>query len=60
LTTPAATLTSVLTMGIGNTVMGTVQNNVLWSLALVLLLMSLVFNMIMKFITREGKKNYAR
>ena len=60
LTTPAATLTSVLTMGIGNTVMGTVQNNVLWSLALVLLLMSLVFNMIMKIITREGKKNYAR
>ncbi|NQM13552.1 phosphate ABC transporter permease subunit PstC [Streptococcus suis] len=60
LTTPAATLTSILTMGIGNTVMGTVQNNVLWSLALVLLLMSLVFNMIMKFITREGKKNYAR
>ncbi|HFI2475207.1 TPA: phosphate ABC transporter permease subunit PstC, partial [Streptococcus suis] len=59
LTTPAATLTSVLTMGIGNTVMGTVQNNVLWSLALVLLLMSLIFNMIMKFITREGKKNYA-
>ena len=41
LTTPAATLTSVLTMGIGNTVMGTVDNNVLWSLALVLLLMSL-------------------
>lgn len=32
LTTPAATLTSVLTMGIGNTVMGTVSNNVLWSL----------------------------
>ncbi|HEM4141248.1 phosphate ABC transporter permease subunit PstC [Streptococcus suis] len=60
LTTPVATLTSVLTMGIGNTVMGTVQNNVLWSLALVLLLMSLIFNMIMKFITREGKKNYAR
>ncbi|CYT64767.1 TPA: phosphate ABC transporter permease subunit PstC [Streptococcus suis] len=60
LTMPAATLTSVLTMGIGNTVMGTVQNNVLWSLALVLLLMSLIFNMIMKFITREGKKNYAR
>lgn len=60
LTTPAATLTSVLTMGIGNTVMGTVQNNVLWSLALVLLLMSLAFNTLMKFITREGKKNYAR
>ncbi|HEL1584126.1 TPA: phosphate ABC transporter permease subunit PstC [Streptococcus suis] len=60
LTIPAATLTSVLTMGIGNTVMGTVQNNVLWSLALVLLVMSLIFNLVMKFITREGKKNYAR
>lgn len=60
LTTPAATLTSVLTMGIGNTVMGTVQNNVLWSLALVLLVMSLAFNMLVKFITRERKRNYER
>ena len=61
LTTPAATLTSVLTMGIGNTVMGTVDNNVLWSLALVLLLMSLAFNSVIKLITKErGKKNYAR
>lgn len=60
LTTPAATLTSILTMGIGNTVMGTVQNNVLWSLALVLLMMSLAFNMLVKFITRERKRNYAR
>lgn len=61
LTTPAATLTSILTMGIGNTVMGTVQNNVLWSLALVLLLMSLAFNSVIKLITKErGKKNYAR
>ena len=61
LTTPAATLTSVLTMGIGNTVMGTVNNNVLWSLALVLLLMSLAFNSVIKLITKErGKKNYAR
>ncbi|HEV5284240.1 TPA: phosphate ABC transporter permease subunit PstC, partial [Streptococcus pneumoniae] len=58
---PAATLTSILTMGIGNTVMGTVNNNVLWSLALVLLLMSLVFNSVIKLITKErGKKNYAR
>ena len=60
LTTPASTLTSILTMGMGNTVMGTVDNNVLWSLALVLLLMSLAFNTVIKFITREGKKNYER
>ncbi|MBM7636526.1 phosphate ABC transporter permease subunit PstC [Streptococcus saliviloxodontae] len=57
---PASTLTSVLTMGIGNTVMGTVQNNVLWSLALVLLVMSLAFNTLIKFITRERKRNYER
>ena len=31
LVTPASTLTSILTMGIGNTIMGTVENNVLWS-----------------------------
>ena len=41
---PAATLTSVITTGIGNSVMGTPANDGLWSLALVLLLMSLVFN----------------
>lgn len=54
LTTPAATLTSILTMGIGNTVMGTVENNVLWSLALILLLMSLVFNVVIRMIGKKG------
>ena len=52
---PASTLTSVLTMGIGNTVMGTVSNNALWSLALVLLLRSLFFNITVRFISRKGK-----
>lgn len=55
LLSPASTLTSVLTMGIGNTVMGTVGNNALWSLALVLLLMSLVFNILVKWIGKRGK-----
>ncbi|SKA03630.1 phosphate transport system permease protein [Pilibacter termitis] len=55
LTTPAATLTSILTMGIGNTIMGTVENNVLWSLALLLLLMSLVFNIIIRMIGKKGE-----
>lgn len=54
LTTPAATLTSVLTQGIGNTVMGSLDNNVLWSLALVLLLMSLVFNLVIRAIGKKG------
>ncbi|MGX4592863.1 phosphate ABC transporter permease subunit PstC [Leuconostoc sp. JNUCC 76] len=54
LTTPASTLTSVLTMGIGNTVMGSLQNDVLWTLAMILLLMSLVFNLIVRAIGRRG------
>ena len=54
LVTPAATLTSILTMGIGNTIMGTVENNVLWSLALILLAMSLVLNIIIRMIGKKG------
>lgn len=54
LTTPASTLTSILTMGIGNTIMGTLENNVLWSLALILLLMSLFFNIIIRLIGKKG------
>ena len=55
--TPAATLTSILTMGMGNTVTGTLQNDVLWSLALVLLGMSLVFILIVHLIERKGAKS---
>lgn len=54
LTTPAATLTSVLTMGMGNEAMGTVYNDVLWSLALVLLAVSLTFILIIHLISRKG------
>lgn len=54
LTSPAATLTSVLTQGIGNTVMGTLPNNALWSLALILLMMSLFFNLVVRAIGKKG------
>ena len=54
LLTPAATLTSVLTMGMGNEAMGTVYNDVLWSLALVLLAMSLVFILLVHLVGRMG------
>ncbi|HBF75258.1 MAG TPA: phosphate ABC transporter permease subunit PstC [Lactobacillus sp.] len=54
LVSPASTLTSVLTTGIGNTVMGSLQNNALWSLALVLLMMSLIFNLVIRMIGRKG------
>lgn len=55
LVAPASTLTSVLTTGIGNTVLGTVQNDALWSLALILLLMSLTFNLVIHFIAKRGE-----
>lgn len=57
LVTPASTLTSILTMGIGNTIMGSVENNVLWSLALILLFMSLVFNIVIRVIGKKGRLN---
>jgi phosphate transport system permease protein len=50
---PASTLTSILTMGMGNSVMGQIENNALWSLALVLLLMSLIFIMIVRILGRR-------
>lgn len=50
---PAATITSILTMGMGNTVMGQTENNALWSLALILLAMSCIF---MIFMRLTGKR----
>lgn len=54
LTTPASTLTSILTMSMGNTVMGTLENNVLWSLATILLVMALFFNILTRWIGKKG------
>ena len=56
--TPASTLTSVLTMGMGNEAMGTVYNDVLWSLALLLMAMSLVFILIIHLIERKGARKH--
>lgn len=50
----SATLTSVLTTGIGNSVMGTADNNALWSLALILLVMSLAFNLLIHLVSKKG------
>ncbi|WP_461242737.1 phosphate ABC transporter permease subunit PstC [Secundilactobacillus muriivasis] len=54
LISPTSTLTSQLTTQIGNTVMGTLPNNALWSLAFILLIMSLVFNLLIRFIGKRG------
>lgn len=56
LISPSATLTSQLTSQMGNTVMETLPNNALWSLALLLLIMSLVFNFLVRLVGRKGSK----
>lgn len=56
LISPSATLTSILTAGIGNTVMGTLPNDALWSL--VLLLMSLIFNLLVRTINKKGVEQH--
>lgn len=55
--TPAATLTSIITTSMGNEAMGTVYNDVLWSLALVLLLMSLMFILLVHLVGRKERGN---
>ena len=45
-----------LAVQMGNTVMGTLPNNALWSLALLLLIMSLVFNLLVKLVGKRGQK----
>lgn len=51
-----STLTSVITLSMGNTVMGTTQNNVLWTLALILMLMTFVFVFIVRWLERRAKR----
>lgn len=56
LVSPSATLTSQLTSQMGNTVMGTLPNNALWSLALLLLVMALIFNILVRLVGKKGQK----
>ncbi|HEX3032351.1 MAG TPA: phosphate ABC transporter permease subunit PstC [Bacillota bacterium] len=51
---PATTLTSGITMDMGYTAMGSLWNNALWSMALLLLTMSFVFIILIRFIGRRG------
>jgi phosphate transport system permease protein len=54
LLSPTTTLTSVLTMDMGNTVGGTPWNDALWSMALLLLIISFVFIIIIRAIGKRG------
>jgi phosphate transport system permease protein len=49
-----STLTSAITLSMGNTAMGSLANNALWTLALILMLMTFVFVFIVRFL--EGRR----
>lgn len=51
----ASTLTSVITLGMGNTTMGSPHNNSLWTMALVLMLMTFVFVFLVRLLERRNK-----
>lgn len=51
----ASTLTSVITLSMGNTTMGSVHNNALWSMALVLLVMTFVFVILVRLLERRNR-----
>ncbi|ACV62790.1 phosphate ABC transporter, inner membrane subunit PstC [Desulfofarcimen acetoxidans DSM 771] len=51
---PLMTLTSAITMDMGNTIMGSLWNNALWSMGLLLLMMSFMFILIIKLVVRRG------
>lgn len=52
----ASTLTSVITLDMGNTIMGSAHNNALWSLALILLTMTFVFVFIVRLLERRNNR----
>ena len=51
---PMITLTSAITMDMGATVQGSTWNSALWSMGLLLLLMSLCFILMIRFVIRRG------
>lgn len=55
LVSPTATLTSILTMDMGNTISGTAWNDALWSLALLLLVISFLFILLIRAIGKRSE-----
>lgn len=52
---PTATLTGAITLDMSNTVSGTPWNNALWSMGLLLLIVSFIFILIIKMIGKRGE-----
>ncbi|MEW9052743.1 MAG: phosphate ABC transporter permease subunit PstC [Neobacillus sp.] len=51
----SATLTTIITLNMGHTTYGSVENNTLWSMGLILLIMSFVFIILIRFFTSRRK-----
>jgi phosphate transport system permease protein len=56
LTQPMTTLTSQITLDMGNTVFGAPDNNVLWTMGLILLLISMISVLLIRLLNRSAKK----
>ncbi|MCM3002492.1 phosphate ABC transporter permease subunit PstC [Priestia koreensis] len=52
---PSATLTTIITLNMGHTTFGSLENNVLWSMGLILLVMSFIFIMIIRYLSARRK-----
>ncbi|SFA70833.1 phosphate transport system permease protein [Lentibacillus halodurans] len=50
-----ATLTSIITLNMGHTTYGSPENNALWSMGLILLLISFIFIMIVRFLSARRR-----
>ncbi|GAA0722246.1 phosphate ABC transporter permease subunit PstC [Clostridium malenominatum] len=55
LLSPTTTLTSILTMDMANTISGTAWNDALWTIALVLLIVSFLFILIIRTLALRGE-----
>ncbi|MFT0800158.1 phosphate ABC transporter permease subunit PstC [Bacillus swezeyi] len=52
---PAGTLTTIITLNMGHTTYGSVENNTLWSMGLVLLIMSFLFILLIRYLSSRRK-----
>lgn len=52
---PSATLTTIITLNMGHTTYGSVENNTLWSMGLVLLVISFLFILIIRYLSARRK-----
>lgn len=52
---PSATLTTIITLNMGHTTYGSVENNTLWSMGFILLLISFLFILIIRYLSSRRK-----